>query len=157
MVKNFNNSKFIGPLQRKVLGQQLKSMQESESESDNEENQSKSLGKIAGILTGLQQTPKPKLEPESEPEPEPDQESDEELSDGDLSDGELSFEGKIKRLNYMINDINETEGKIHNIHSVSSPEIAHALARRMVRILENYIKLRIDVAGTIANETILVV
>ena len=148
MVKNFNNSRFISPLQRKVLGQQLKSMQESESESDNEENQSKSLGKIAGILTGLQQTPKPKLEP--------DQESDEELSDGDLSDGELSFEGKIKRLNYMINDINETEGKIHNIHSVSSPEIAHALARRMVRILENYIKLRIDVAGPIANETILV-
>ena len=148
MVKNFNNSRFISPLQRKVLGQQLKSMQESESESDNEENQSKSLGKIAGILTGLQQTPKPK--------PEPDQESDEELSDRDLSDGELSFEGKIKRLNYIINDINETEGKIHNIHSVSSPEIAHALARRMVRILENYIKLRIDVAGPIANKTILV-
>ena len=112
----------------------LKSSSESESESELEL-------KLKPTQNPLKQKPSSKSESESE---------------SDISDVELPFEGKIKRLHQMIDDLNETEHKIHNIHLVSSPEIAHALARRMVRTLEQYIKLHINVIGPIKNETMLV-
>ena len=113
----------------------LKSSSESESESESEL-------KLKPTQNPLKQKPSSKSESESE---------------SDISDVELPFEGKIKRLHQMIDDLNETEHKIHNIHLVSSPEIAHALARRMVRTLEQYIKLHRNVIGPIKNETMLVV
>ena len=110
----------------------LKSSSESESESELEL-------KLKPTQNPLKQKPSSKSESES-----------------DISDVELPFEGKINRLHQMIDDLNETEHKIHNIHLVSSPEIAHALARRMVRTLEQYIKLHRNVIGPIKNETMLV-
>ena len=106
-----------------------------------------------------------KLESESDSDLESELKSDSDLesesrseseSESDISDVELPFEGKIKRLHQMIDDLNETEHKVHNIHLVSSPEIAHALAKRMVRTLEQYIKLHRNVIGPIKNEKMLV-
>ena len=116
----------------------LKSSSESESESESELEL-----KLKPTQNPLKQKPSSKSESESE-------------SESDISDVELPFEGKIKRLHQMIVNLNETERKIHNIHLVSSPEIAHALARRMVRTLEQYIKLHRNVIGPIKNETMLV-
>ena len=115
-------------------------LKSSSSESESESESELEL-KLKPTQNPLKQKPSSKSESESE---------------SDISDVESPFEGKIKRLHQMIVDLNETEHKIHNIHLVSSPEIAHALARRMVRTLKQYIKLRRNVIGPIKNETMLV-
>ena len=77
-------------------------------------------------------------------------------SSSDVSDEDLSDEGKEKRLNELRDDINETERKIHNVRSSESPDIAEILMTRMIRSLKRYIKLHEDVIGTIKNSVILV-
>ena len=67
----------------------------------------------------------------------------------DVSTEDLSDEGKKKRLFEMIDDINETEMKIHNICSSQCPDIAEILMTRMIRSLKRYRKLYEDIYGFI--------
>ena len=67
----------------------------------------------------------------------------------DVSTEDLSDEGKKKRLFEMIDDINETEMKIHNICSSQCPDIAEILMTRMITSLKKYRKLYEDIYGPI--------
>ena len=67
----------------------------------------------------------------------------------DVSTEDLSDEGKKKRLFEMIDDINETEMKIHGICSSKCPDIAEILMTRMIRSLKRYRKLYEDIYGPI--------
>ena len=70
----------------------------------------------------------------------------------DVSTEDLSDEGKRKRLFEMIDDINETEMKIHNICSSQCPDIAEILMTRMIRSLKRYRKLYEDIYGPIKKK-----
>ena len=71
----------------------------------------------------------------------------------DVSTEDLSDEGKKKRLFEMIDDINETEMKIHNICSSQYPDIAEILMTRMIRSLKRYRKLYEDIYGPINKKS----
>ena len=101
--------------------------------------------------------PEDESEYEPEDEPEDDQfndmvnDSNDNSSDAssDVSTEDLSDKGKKKRLFEMIDDINETESKIHNICSSKCPDIAEILKTRMIRSLKRYRKLYEDIYGPI--------
>ena len=75
----------------------------------------------------------------------------------DVSTKDLSDEGKKKRLFEMIDDIDETEMKIHNICSSQSPDIAEILMTRMIRSLKRYRKLYEDIYGHKKDDKTLIV